>query len=303
MARTPTSSTSSFDSIFNAALDAYKARTKHDLTSHPLLPRLQTCDSPDAIITIIREQIPAFSSNDRVTKLLIPTISVLYAFSTAIGQGIGLFPPANVIFAGIGVLLSAAKDGSANQLTVVNLFSRIEYFFKRLEIYTAVPPTSVMTSIIVEIMIEVISFLAIATKEIKQGRTKTYFKKLIGNTKFTDSLERLDKLTQEEARMASAELLKVSHRIDGKVVGVDDRVQGVDERVEGVDRKVEDVGVKVHGFSKEVQSVGDKVEEVYDNVLGVDDKLFVTMCKASVPRCNASIIRFEMSTEKEPPTR
>ena len=131
----PTSSTSSpsnLDPIFNAALDAYKARTKQDLTSHPLLPRLQTCDSPDAIITVIREQIPAFSqsssSNDRVTKLLIPTINVLYAFSAAIGQGTGLvsigilffsadgidsifvpqFPPASVIFAGIGVLLSAS---------------------------------------------------------------------------------------------------------------------------------------------------------------------------------------------------
>ncbi|KAH9994947.1 hypothetical protein BJV74DRAFT_795331 [Russula compacta] len=173
-----TSSRSSFDSTFNAALDAYKERTKQDLASHPILPRLQTCDSPDAIISIIREQIPTFnhssSTDDRLTKLLIPTINVLYAFSSIIGQGIGLvFPPGSVIFAGISVLLSAAKDVIVSQDTLISLFSRIEYFFKRLEIYTAVPPTTAMLSIVVEIMVEVISCLAIATKQVKQGRMIT----------------------------------------------------------------------------------------------------------------------------------
>jgi hypothetical protein len=52
-------------------------------------------------------------------------------------------------------------------------------------------------------------------------------KKLAGNRDIEDSLERLDKLTQEEARMASAELLKMTHSVDGKVMGVDDRVKGV----------------------------------------------------------------------------
>ena len=44
-----------------------------------------------------------------------------------------------------------------------------------------------------------------------------YIKKLTGHTDIDDSLERLDKLTQEEARMASAELLKISHSVGDKV--------------------------------------------------------------------------------------
>jgi hypothetical protein len=48
---------------------------------------------------------------------------------------------------------------------------RIESFFKRLESYTEVRPTDAMTDVIVKIMIEVLSILAIATKEIKQGRS------------------------------------------------------------------------------------------------------------------------------------
>jgi len=51
---------------------------------------------------------------------------------------------------------------------LIDLFSRIERFFKRLESYTEVQPTTAMTGIIIEIMVEVLAILAIATKEIKQ---------------------------------------------------------------------------------------------------------------------------------------
>jgi hypothetical protein len=87
-------SASRFESIFTSALDAYKKRTKKDLASHPLQTKLQSCDSADAIITLLREQIPAFSqsqsSEDRYSNCLIPTINVLCAFSAALGEGVGL---------------------------------------------------------------------------------------------------------------------------------------------------------------------------------------------------------------------
>ena len=96
MSAVPSTSTSHFDfeSIFSAALETYKRKTDKDLTSHPLLPSLQYCDSPEAILTVLREQIPTFSrsqsGDDGLTKWVIPTVNVLYAFSTALGQGVGL---------------------------------------------------------------------------------------------------------------------------------------------------------------------------------------------------------------------
>jgi hypothetical protein len=54
---------------------------------------------------------------------------------------------------------------------LIDIFVRIEGFFKRLESYTEVPPTAAMTDVIVKIMIEILSILAIATKEIRQGRS------------------------------------------------------------------------------------------------------------------------------------
>ena len=51
----------------------------------------------------------------------------------------------------------------------MDLFSRIEYFFRRLEIYTEVPPTTVMTGIAVNTVVEVLRVLGIATKEVRRG--------------------------------------------------------------------------------------------------------------------------------------
>jgi hypothetical protein len=132
-----------------------------------------------------------------------------------------------------------------------------------------------MRDIIVEIMVEVLMILAIATKEVKSGRlselmhkftilnshvvSEKYLKKLTGNTDIEDSLERLDRLTQEEARMASAELLKMTHNVD-------DRVKGVEGSVLDVRGDVQDVGNKV-------QRTGNQIKRMFNRILGVDDKL------------------------------
>jgi hypothetical protein len=81
-------------SIFNAALETYNRKTKKDLISHPLLPSLQSCDLPEAVLTVLQKQVPAFnepqSSDDGLTKWVTPTVNVIYSFSETIGQGVGL---------------------------------------------------------------------------------------------------------------------------------------------------------------------------------------------------------------------
>jgi hypothetical protein len=109
----------------------------------------------------------------------------------------------------------------------------MEYFFKRLEKYIDVRPSAAMTDIIVKIMAEVLSILGIVTKEIGQGklsmsfrvdispkldlRAARFFKKLVGLKSVEDALRRLDNLTQEEARMAAAEVLAITRSIGYKV--------------------------------------------------------------------------------------
>ncbi|KAH9055850.1 hypothetical protein EDB83DRAFT_2316187 [Lactarius deliciosus] len=245
MSRVQPTETSSmdFEKIFGAALEAYKKQTKKDIASHPLATQLQSCDSPSAILAILRAQVQTFeqsqSADERLTKWLDPTVHVLYAFSATLGEGVGLaFPPAKTIFTGIGVLLQVVKDIRASQNALVDLFGRMEYFFKRLERYVDVRPTAAMTDIIVKIMIEVISILGMVTKEIRQGRTKKYLKKLAGRNDVEDALQRLDRLTQEEAGMAAVEALSIARGIDDKVDGINEGVRRVNTKVEGIDNKV-----------------------------------------------------------------
>ncbi|KAI0277573.1 hypothetical protein BGY98DRAFT_610113 [Russula aff. rugulosa BPL654] len=271
-------SSSNFQSIFSNALDNYRKRTKKDLLIHPLAARLQACDTPAAIRTILQEQIHGLdqsqSSAERWSKWLDPTVNVLFAFSATIGAGVGLIcSPASVIFTGVGVLLSAAKDVRANQNTVLDIIERIEMFFRRLEVYTEVEPTPEMMDIMVQITVEVLSILGIATKEIKQGRTKKYMKRLIGRTDMEDALKKLDKLTNEEARMAVAQNLKATHNVDERVMGVGNTVVAVDNRVAGVDDRVAKVDDRVASVSDQVAKVDDRVAGVDDRIAKVDDRV------------------------------
>ena len=135
-------------------------------------------------------------------------------------------------------------------------------------------PNQGMVDTITAIMVEVLNFIGIATKEIKQGRIskrfltnkfpltkpllEKYLKKLIGKDDIEDALKRLDCLTQEEAQMAAAQVLRATHAVDdtGRVRGVADIATSVDNRV---------------------ASVGDQVQGVGDQVQGVDDKVTAAM--------------------------
>lgn len=88
-------SNSTYQHIFSAALESYNKRTGDDLTKNPLLPRLETCNSPHAVIALLQEQIPGFgqsrSDNDsqRLSNWLNPTVKVIAAFSGTISDSVG----------------------------------------------------------------------------------------------------------------------------------------------------------------------------------------------------------------------
>jgi hypothetical protein len=121
----------------------------------------------------------------------------------------------------------AAKDVIASEDALTDLLESIEHFLKRLDIYTKIPSTAAMDEIIVKIMVEVLSTLALATKELKQGRSsefvladvapaltqcdaEKFIKSLFGGERGAEAvLQRLDRLTQDEARTTAAETLKV----------------------------------------------------------------------------------------------
>jgi ABC-type phosphate transport system substrate-binding protein len=85
---TATTSSTNFETIFTAALEAYKKKTKKDITSHPLATQLQSCDSSTAILTVLQAQVQindqAQSADEKWTKWLDPTVNVVSAFSAVL---------------------------------------------------------------------------------------------------------------------------------------------------------------------------------------------------------------------------
>ena len=122
-----------------------------------------------------------------------------------------------------------------------------------------------MTNKMVQITVEILDILAIATKETKQSRTSEFdlrfnfheadtvseklVKRVVGRTDLEDGMKRLDKLTNEEVLMAIAQLREITHNIDNNVTEVNEGVRRVDENVK------------------------DGVELVNNNIKAVDNKL------------------------------
>jgi len=65
----------------------------------------------------------------------------------------------------------AAKGVINSYDALADLLESIEHFLKRLDIYTKIPPTPAMDEIVVKIMVELVSTLALSTKEFMQGRS------------------------------------------------------------------------------------------------------------------------------------
>jgi hypothetical protein len=70
----------------------------------------------------------------------------------------------------LNVLYQAVKGVLDDYDTLADLLESVEHFLNRLEIYTKIPPTVSMTEVIVKILVEVLSILALATKQLQQGK-------------------------------------------------------------------------------------------------------------------------------------
>jgi hypothetical protein len=96
MSHTHTTSISSsdFQLILHNALKAYERLTKKDLLVHPLAAKLEACESPGTVLSVLQRQVPQLNqsqrSNERLIRWLDPIVNVLYSFSATLGEGFSL---------------------------------------------------------------------------------------------------------------------------------------------------------------------------------------------------------------------
>ena len=205
-----TSSSFNYQLIIDAALADYAKITGIDLSKDPFSAMLEQSNSPEAILLLLQERQKTFQTyrdrNRRLISCLSPAVTIIHAFSGILGEASLVsvtyhpvnsltwprqisFSPAKAVFTSIDVLLTvrplnahfnrvlcnirlcqAANGVTSSYNALLELFERLGNFLQRLEIYTRIPRTTTMTDIVIKIMVEVLSVLALTTKQIKQGR-------------------------------------------------------------------------------------------------------------------------------------
>ncbi|KAF8259940.1 hypothetical protein EI94DRAFT_1706687 [Lactarius quietus] len=208
---------SNFQSIIDS-LDKYTEQTGINLNENPFANKVKDCNSSDAVLVLLQENLKAFKDyrdkNRKFIDCLSPVVQFVHAaFSGILGDAAGLIPfqPASLIFSGIDVLFTAADGVSASYNALLELFECLGNFLKRLHLYSGISLDPLMTDIVSRIMVELISILALAKKQMSRGRLRQFAKKLLGDSEIETILRRLDRLTQEEARMTVAQTLAVVH--------------------------------------------------------------------------------------------
>jgi hypothetical protein len=92
------SGSSSFQALFESALQNYETQTGIPLANHPFAQQLQNCQSVESVTVLLQEQAQAFSKfreSDKIIKSLKGVVSVLSRVSAtaALGQAIGMVCP------------------------------------------------------------------------------------------------------------------------------------------------------------------------------------------------------------------
>ena len=90
------SESSTFQALFNTALQDYKDKTGTSVIDHPIAKQLETCQSVSSITTILQEQAQSFrefrDDDGKLKKALNSSVDILCApsISSALNMAIGL---------------------------------------------------------------------------------------------------------------------------------------------------------------------------------------------------------------------
>ena len=92
-ALSPYSTMSNFQSILDA-LNKYAEQTGIDLKNNPFADKVKGCDSPDAVLVLLQENVKAFKDyrdkNRKFIDCLSPVVQFVHAFSGFLGEAASL---------------------------------------------------------------------------------------------------------------------------------------------------------------------------------------------------------------------
>ncbi|KAF8268479.1 hypothetical protein EI94DRAFT_1700226 [Lactarius quietus] len=99
------------------------------------------------------------------------------------------------------VVVEAAKDLSSSHDVLLDLFRRMEDFFKRFKAYSQSFVTTELAEVLVKVVVKVLNILSVATKEVKRNQ-------IMGKKNIENALGELDTVIQGEHYTATTQVLQ-----------------------------------------------------------------------------------------------
>ena len=163
------------------------------------------------------------------------------------------------------------------------------------------PLTGDMTELLGKIMSQVLSILALSTKEVMDRRiseldcplgrssmanygAEKILKKLAGRTDVEDAVIRLDTLTKEETLMVVVRNLEVAHRVNGNVEATKVLTEDIDDNVKATKALTEDVGDNVKVIDHDLKATKDSMRRLLSVFVHADFPLYSKIVSAKVKR-------------------
>ncbi|RCI11035.1 hypothetical protein L249_5184 [Ophiocordyceps polyrhachis-furcata BCC 54312] len=116
------------------------------------------------------------------------------------------FAPSQTIYSASLYLINAGHNVSSTYDSIIELFQQLSDFTSRLEVYLRFALSPSLRAKVVSILVALFDVIVLTTKEIRRGRFRAYFKRIVGSASpVQPAIERLKALTQGEERQVLAD--------------------------------------------------------------------------------------------------
>ncbi|KAI0034986.1 hypothetical protein K488DRAFT_68723 [Vararia minispora EC-137] len=215
--------------LLTDAIDKYKAYTGIDLrdTDNDLARRLIKASSEHDTMEILQETSRAFDDFragnprwEKFRKAVKPVVRAVLLFNDVAAEAAtsAYAPGGKSVLVAIGVLLRATQDVSAHFDALSELFEELNHCLGRLGMRKDIPLGDQSRDIAVNILVELLNVLALATKMMQDSRWRARFRSFrkalfAEESQASQALNRLKGLVDKELRVAVIENLVATHQV------------------------------------------------------------------------------------------
>ncbi|RDA91374.1 hypothetical protein CP533_0029, partial [Ophiocordyceps camponoti-saundersi (nom. inval.)] len=194
------------------------------------------------------------------------------------------FAPSQTIYSASLYLINAGHNVSSTYDSIIELFEQLSDFTTRLEVYLRYTMSPSLRSKIVSILVALFDVIVLATKEIRRGRFRAYFKRIIGSASpVQPALDRLKALTQGEERQVLADTF-------GNVSDLGTKAGRIESIVSQVNQGVQILQVEHRELASRRND--DKLRAILNPSPFADD-IYCALKKSIVPNTGAWILSDE----------